>query len=454
MSLMNPEFRRNLWLELTPGRLSISILAVVSLLALAGVRDNGLRGLSSAAETLFGIVIFFWGGRLASDSVLQEISDRTWDNQRMSALGPWAMSWGKLFGAPICAWAAAIPALAVMVWLDGIEQAATYILLGVLCHAIALALSLQSIRKGRQHGRIKTLFFQLVGLIVVLPFAYFLIWDDRWLGGDTIYWFSVRFTVQGFALVSALAFSGWAVLAVYRQMRLELQKPTAPTAWLAFLLFLLLYQTGLVYGGSHSVDALVREYSEFKLRDSTPFTIALVLAALSLNALTYLAIFTEPKSMIGLRQMADALRQGDWRRLWLHTPRWLVTLTLAALATVLVVLLVDLPATAKAADTDVARLAIALFLFLLRNVGIVLLCNFIARSGRGDFASVVILLVLTVVLPLIVGDAVPAVAALFRPLLSAGWGTTLIPILAQLVLIGGWLVRVWMQAEKQRNKAV
>ncbi len=454
MSLMNPEFRRNLWLELTPGRLAISILAVVSLLALAGVRDKGVTALSGTAEFLFAVVVFFWGGRLASDAVLQEISDRTWDNQRMSALGPWAMSWGKLFGAPICAWAAAVPALAVMAWIDGVQRAATYILLGVLCHAISLALSLQSIRKGRQHGRIKTLFFQFIALLVVLPFAYALIWFDQWIARESIYWFSWRAGIQTFALVSALLFSAWAVLAVYRQMRLELQKPTAPTAWLAFLLFLLLYQTGLVYGGSHSVDALVRDYSDFKLRDSTPFTISLVLAALSLNALTYLAIFTEPKSMIGLRQMADALRQSDWRRLWLHTPRWLVTLKLAALATVLVVLFVDLPATAKAADTDIARLAIAVFLFLLRNVGIVLLCNFIARSGRGDFAAVVILLVLTVVLPLMLGGAIPAVAALFQPPIEGGWGTTLVPILAQLVLIGGLLVRVFMQAEKQRIRAV
>ena len=453
MNLMNPEFRRNLWLELTPARLGVAFLAVVSVLALAGVRDSGLRALSSTAEIIFAVAIFLWGGRLAADSVLQEITDRTWDNQRMSALGPWAMSWGKLFGAPICAWAASIPALAVMVWIDGVAQAAIYVLLGVLCHAIALALSLQSIRKGRQHGRVKTLFFQLVAILVVLPFAYSLIWLDDWLT-QTVYWFYLPLTVQFFALVSALLFSGWAVLAVYRQMRLELQKPTAPTAWLVFLLFLILYQSGLIYGGTYAADHILREFSDFRLGGTPPLSGSIFAAGFLLSLMVYLAIFTEAKSMIGLRQAWDAMRAGDWRRVWLHMPRWAVTLKLTAIAVVLIVLLVELPATAKASDAEFDRLVIAYFLFLLRNVGIVLLCNFMARSGRGDLAAVVVLIVLSVIAPMIFGRTAPVVAALFWPPIEGGWGMTLIPVLAQLVLVGGWLVRVWMQAEKQRNSPV
>lgn len=451
---LNPEFRRNLWLELTPARLGVSILAVVSLLVLARVRDSGLMALSSTAEIVFAVAVFFWGGRLAADAVLQEITDRTWDNQRMSALGPWAMSWGKLFGAPVCAWVAAVPALAVMTWIDGAAQAAIYVLLGILCHALALALSLQSIRKGRQHGRMKTLFFQFLALLVVLPFAYSLVWLDKWLERDVIYWFSLPFPAQGFALATALLFCFWAVLAVYRQMRLELQKPTAPTAWLAFLVFVLVYQTGLIQGGSYAVNDVLRDFSELRLDGSTSLSAMLAAAGISLTALTYLALFTEAKSMIGLRQLADAGRRGDWRAAWLHTPRWAVTLALTALATVLIVLLVELPAKAEASDADLDRIAIAAFLFLLRNVGIVLLCNFMSPSGRGDMAAVVVLIVLSLIAPMILAGASPVLAALFWPPLQGGWAMTLVPVGAQLVLVGGLLVRVWMQAEKQRNLPV
>jgi len=455
---MNPEFRRNLWLELTPARVGVSVLAVVSLLVLAAVRDRSSAGVTYAAEMLFGIVVFLWGGRLAADSVLQEVADRTWDNQRMSALGPWAMSWGKLFGAPICAWVAAIPALAAMVYfdgpVDGVQQAATYALLGVLCHAIALALSLQSIRKGRQHGRIKTLFFQFIALLVVLPFAYALIWLDRWTEQETIYWFSLPVRIQTFALISALLFSGWAVLAVYRQMRLELQKPTGPTAWLAFLAFLLLYQTGLIYGGSHRLGQALREFTNPQITNNDTLSLAILLAGILLSVLVYVAIFTEAKSMIGLRQANEAFWRGQWRRFWLHTPRWAITLKLTAIATILVVLLVEVPATAKGADADIDRIAIASFLFLLRNVGIVLLCNFMAGTGRGDMAAVVILIILTVIAPMIFSNATPAVEALFLPALDGSWATTLIPVAAQVILVAGLLVRVFVKAEKQRLKAV
>jgi len=453
MSLMNPEFRRNLWLELTPARLGVSVLAVVSLLALAAVRDKGVAALTGMAEFLFAVTVFLWGGRLAADSVLQEIADRTWDNQRMSALTPWQMSWGKLFGAPICAWMAAIPAFAVMTWIDGPERAAIYVLLGLLCHAIALALSLQSIRKGRQHGRIKTLYFQFIALLMVLPFAYALIWFDHWLERQAIYWYSIPIGLQSFALISALLFSAWAVLAVYRQMRLELQKPTAPTAWLLFIVFLLIYQTGLIYGGGHVVDEALKNLSDWRLKDAAPLSVSLLAAGLLLTSLVYVAIFTEPKSMIGLRQAWDGFRHGQLRRLWLHMPRWAVTLKLAAIATLLIVLFVDLPATAKAAGS-LDRLAIAGFLFLLRNVGIVLLCNFMARSQRGDMAAIVFLIVLGLIAPLIFGNVSPLVAALFWPPLNADWATTLVPPLAQVILVGGLLARAWMQAEKQRAKAV
>jgi hypothetical protein len=289
---------------------------------------------------------------------------------------------------------------------------------------------------------------------VVLPFAYLLIWRNYWVERESMSWFSLQIDILSFALISALLFSAWAVLAVYRQMRLELQKPTAPTAWLAFLVFLLVYQTGLIYGGTSAVDTALRDLSDLKLKDATPFSLTLFTAGILLSALVYLAIFTEAKSMIGLRQVWDGLRRGDWRRLWLHFPRWAITLKFAAIATILIVLFIDLPASAQATDSQFDRLVIASFLFLLRNVGIVLLCNFMARSGRGDLAAIILLIVLSVIAPLIFGGASPVVASLFWPPLDGSWAMTLIPVLAQLVLVGGLLIRVWLQAEKQRNSAI
>ncbi len=41
---------------------------------------------------------------LAGRSLAEEASQNTWDWQRLSALSPWQMAWGKLLGATLPAW--------------------------------------------------------------------------------------------------------------------------------------------------------------------------------------------------------------------------------------------------------------------------------------------------------------------------------------------------------------
>jgi pimeloyl-ACP methyl ester carboxylesterase len=53
---------------------------------------------------LFGVLTILWGTRLAANSILDEMADKTWDWQRLSILSPWTMTWGKLFGATAFAW--------------------------------------------------------------------------------------------------------------------------------------------------------------------------------------------------------------------------------------------------------------------------------------------------------------------------------------------------------------
>jgi len=102
----NPEFIRNLWLEFTLHRVLV-MPAIVGILFLLMYLVNGQK-LDSAtavsAAILFCSIIFIWGTRVASESVIQEINASTWDTQRMSAMGPWSMAWGKLFGSTVFVW--------------------------------------------------------------------------------------------------------------------------------------------------------------------------------------------------------------------------------------------------------------------------------------------------------------------------------------------------------------
>src|SRR5471030_1251125 len=101
---MNPEFVRNVWLELTPRRM----LMMAGLLALTFFATSlgGVMGWapSGAASVLYYLIVVIWGARNASMSVVGEIRDRTWDMQRLSSLGAGTMTWGKLFGSTIYNW--------------------------------------------------------------------------------------------------------------------------------------------------------------------------------------------------------------------------------------------------------------------------------------------------------------------------------------------------------------
>ncbi|MGC1301602.1 MAG: hypothetical protein WA840_04435, partial [Caulobacteraceae bacterium] len=106
---MNPELQRHLWLDATPRRLTWAGVAVLIAFALVWLVD---RGRHAYAATLVGALLFFfagliWAPRAARRAVIAEVVAHTWDFQRLSALAPWNMTWGKLAGATLRPWTVA-----------------------------------------------------------------------------------------------------------------------------------------------------------------------------------------------------------------------------------------------------------------------------------------------------------------------------------------------------------
>ena len=135
---MNPEFQRNIWLELTPHRLlaaPVFLAAVFGLIALVS-GDDVLGPLSHAAWWIAAATGVLWGARLAADAVLGEVHAGTWDQQRLSSIRPWAMTWGKPLCAPVFTWYVAAPCL-VLVAAGGSARMA---LSEALAHTVLLVL--------------------------------------------------------------------------------------------------------------------------------------------------------------------------------------------------------------------------------------------------------------------------------------------------------------------------
>ncbi len=408
---INPELRRNFWLELTPQRLVAMpvVLGLIFTLVLL-VSGGGVEDLVVPGQLAFYALVLIWGCRRAVAGMANEVQEGTWDWQRMSAIGPWSMVWGKLLGSTVFVWYGAAISLAAVV-AGGLEagpakdillEAAAMVGAGLLGHTVSLAAALAWLRKIRPARRVPVTLCQLLGLAVgyklspastaeVLGFS-------AW--SASIDWYGFLFDGRTFLLASLLVFLGWALLASHRLMQGELQVRMRPWAWLAFTLFAMVYVDGLFLGRCAGCTESALGWIV------APYVVATLSA--------YFALFVEPKDVVRTRTLLAALRGGDWRRAATLAPFWLVAVLLfvvvggSALALTLTITHSwdFLPVLVFVLDDRVVVAGmLAHFGFVVRDFCLILALNFGARRGRADMAAVIYLAVLYLLGPWILSAA-------------------------------------------------
>ena len=160
---MNPEFRRQLWLQFSVTRLALLplLLAGVFTAVYLSTQAAPAEPLAAVAMVLFGVLVMGMGTFAAGSSVMDEIADRTWDQQRMSATQPWAMTWGKLAGATAYGWyggalclLVALPSALLLEPLSYVlKLTAMAVLAGVFLQALLIAINLQLLKSGSRVSR-------------------------------------------------------------------------------------------------------------------------------------------------------------------------------------------------------------------------------------------------------------------------------------------------------------
>ncbi|MEJ2346936.1 MAG: hypothetical protein P8090_16350 [Gammaproteobacteria bacterium] len=429
---LNPEFRRNLWVELSPQRLVAMPAILGGVFFLVHLLVPGSSGAAVARVALVAYLglALLWGARLASEAVLGETREHTWDLQRMSSLGAWSMTWGKLLGSTVYPWYGALMCLAVYAVAQGVHPGAAADLLvllgaGLLAQAVALLASLQSMARRAAAGRSAAASYLLLGIFAAVPFL------RTGLGrGEMVHWYGAGYPGDDFALASLLIFLAWSVVAIYRHLRRELQMRSGPLVWLLFVVFLAAYVAGFVrlpdVGLAHVATA----------RWYVAYIMVLLLA--------YVMVFAEPKDGVALRRLWHAAAHRAWVRVWQGLPLWAVTIALVVVFGA-VLLTQDVPEFLYRARVFEPRtFVLATFLFLLRDVGLVLYLNLGARPARADAAALLYLAVLYVLLPGILSALhLHVLAAAFLPW-QAGHGPVLLVAGAvQMLLAAGLALRRW-----------
>ncbi len=400
---MNPEFRRNLWLELTPRRALFMTAVLVLIFFAAALSGGNTYSPASVAELLFYFIVVFWGSRNAALSVVGEIRDRTWDSQRLSSLGAGTMTWGKLFGSTVYNWFGGAICLIVLLASELVHQglAATlidfvyYLGIGVISQAAALLASLISVRRRQAHSRLGAFAYQMVGVLAAI--CVFTVWTaanpaGSFLSGkkptEFIVWWGATFDARPFLLVSLALFAAWTLVACYRQMRIELKMRNGPFVWLGFLVFVGIYAAGF--------DAWLSRGPQVADWDSAALRLAL--AASAFAVLTYAMVLLEPKDRVLYRWMGGQIAVGRPDRALFSLQAWMMSYFAAvALAIALASRLVQLEG-GFASDPAVIASGTG---FLTRDVALFVLFQSLPGRRRGDFAAFVALFALYALIPAI-----------------------------------------------------
>lgn len=386
----NPEFRRNIWQELTPYRLAGMPLILAAVFYLAFVSDDyRLAGtVAGAANGLFFLITMIWGTKLASETVMNEISEHTWDGQRMSALTPWQLVWGKLFGSTAYTWYGT--AICLLVYylavpdkseLEAVKTVLALFCAGILAHAVSMLASLLVIQKERKFNKSQTAAILLFGLMAAGPFFSLVLGK-----ASNVTWYGNTYAGLNFTLATVAAYALWAIMGLYQLMRRELQMQNSPLAWYGFVIFLMIYFGGFFSDTEPNGKALFAGTSPALL---TGWFVAV--------AATYFMAFAERKDLISLRQLVRLATAGDSRRFLERAPRWLLTLPVVVLTGVLLV--VTASAATPGATLKLASFAIAGICFLGRDLGIMLFCNLAKANRRADLLTIVYLVMLYGIFP-------------------------------------------------------
>ncbi len=438
---LNPELRRQLWLELSLHRLLAAPLVIAILLGVSAILTEDVApALALTAALLFMLVTVAWGSAQSYNSMVEELSGRTWDNQRMSNIGPATMVAGKLLGSTVFAWYSGLICLAILAgtlpepaWLapwSSMEVVFGCLLSALLLQGFGLFFALLEISagKGREGGRSRQL-----GLLTLLLF-----WMIMQLAlspgreAETqLEWFGTLYDRANFTLWSLLACVGWLWFGSYRLMAGMLAVRTIPWGSLAFTLFLTYYLAG--FEAPRTASDLIAPIGSL---------VALVLL--------YIGGWMAPRDWGSVRRSL-----WTWRRLAVGealttTPGW-VNIALLGLGWALWAALHPdwaVPMADAAPSPLLHLLPITLLLIALRDIALLYLFSLGQRPQRAELMAAIYILLLHTALPALLNLLDLAWLAspawmLFEPtLLPGSWGPWIATLqLLLVVALLGWRLR-------------
>lgn len=338
MIIINPEFHRNLWLNFTPFRLlAMPIIVGLIIFAFMVTTKNWQESIFVPATFLYFITVFLRGNYEAASSLFSEVKNNTWDFQKMSSIGPWELSLGKLLGTNSYVWYFGLTFLALSTYAYGftdsfltqysksalhpqITFAFNMLFAGLIGHAAAFLISIQSFQQSK--GSVATAF--IIGFCV----SNYAISTTNGLNllsyrtnkppqlSETI-WHGIAVEESLFMTLSLFFFSFWIIVAIYRNMRSELQFKNSSFIWLIFTASIAIYTSGFFNG-------LDENFTNINESINAKY----IVGFLTVTTLTYLILLTEAGDLAKYKRWIFSIKSKNWNKALVDTPAWFSAIVL------------------------------------------------------------------------------------------------------------------------------
>lgn len=452
--IRNPELQRNFWVDFTLQRTLLSPIIISILIYITHLTSG------SPSKMAFNILFFFiflWGIKTASETVIEEINENTWDFQRQSALSPFSMTFGKLFGSTLFSWYnAAIAAFYYFLFSqDSAYQVMQNISIliggGLLGQALALLVSLQVVSQIRRQHAQKTFRYFLFGLCISAMITSFAFNNQNNLA--TINWFQFSFSAKHFALASLWLFTLWALVGSYRSFSSELQYPSLPIAWLGFNVFILFYFSGLSknYFDFSQLVANLPSSEFLNIHDLDLFLkkIPLYTAFFVSQLLTYVILITDPLNIIRYKKIVLRFNAGHVLEAFQSLPLWMISFLLMLGTGLFSIFYFSTLSNEITKSFSPIILILTLILFTTRDILLFHYCTFTTTIQRTVGAFFIYMLLLYFLIPGLLGALhLTTLNVVFLP----SWGNHI--ILASTTIFAQLIALVFLCVHTVKNKII
>jgi len=424
----NPEFLRNLRLEFSLHRLIGLPLIMALVLIATRLATETNTSLGAAASIMAFILLILWGTRMSAEAVMSEVENLTWDTQRLSSMTSWGMTWGKLIGSTSFAWYGALWLVPIMAFWpkDAIMSAGEMVITSIAAQAASMLFSMLFLRLNPTGIRGLVTFSQVIGIVVGLGVLGSLFPLQSIT--SHILWYGISFEADRFTFASLCILAAWTIAGIHHLMRAELKYADPPYVWSAFLIFSIFYSAGFA------------EMSPFMTIEAPGLAMAMTIAFTTSVLLTELVALLEPKGFLSLRLWLTRLSEGHSETANTATPCWFISIITTA-----VLCLAAAMFHIASQNPQALPVLAAIFLFLLRDVGLIIFFTLSGRPFSGTLTSLVYLGILYLLLPaLLLSANLERFLPIFIPDI-AGNGTSPLMSLAPPALqaVFTWSLMAW-----------